>query len=668
MNKLLLAFAIIPMIVITVLLSSILVSSSTKELKASASRSFVSVIKEIGAAFDFASENTGETMQAFASADIVKQALLNQDDPEIQKQAQEYTMNFYKQLNGWEAIYIAGWDSLVLTHPVEGVIGIRTREGDALTSLQDAMLASDGVYNVGIVTSPASGQLVMSLYVPVFDGDTPIGFIGGASTVSNISEKFTDVTGLGLSSAYVYFVDNKGVMLSHPDESKIGSQVENDAVKKLVAELQAGNHPEPECLEYLFKGKKKYSSYYVGNGDKYIAVLVADEDEVLSGVKKTTAIGFGLSIFALLLFGILALIIAKKMSDPLKKVALALDDTSKGSLNADTDISSPLFETKTLIQSAKTLQNVLKETISATKNIGFELKNSATTVDGTANESDNGLTQISSAMEELAGGATMLATNVQEINADVINIGNAIDDITVSTNELTDSSDKINAANNDAQSNIARVAESSVKSVESIKNISDQIRETNVSVEKIQTAVNLILSIAHQTNLLALNASIEAARAGEAGRGFAVVATEINHLSEQSNGSATEIKNLVQEIVDKSAVSVKLSADVENIILQEQSYIAETQDKFKVLDDEIKTSISQIGMIGDKIQTLNDAKVNITSAVADLSAVSEENAASNEEVSASISQIKSSIENIVSESGVTREQSIKLEETVSYFS
>ena len=56
---------------------------------------------------------------------------------------------------------------------------------------------------------------------------------------------------------------------------------------------------------------------------------------------------------------------------------------------------------------------------------------------------------------------------------------------------------------------------------------------------------------AFQTNILALNAAVEAAGAGEHGRGFAVVAAEIRSLSQRSAGVAKEIKQLIDDPVDR---------------------------------------------------------------------------------------------------------------------
>ncbi len=61
----------------------------------------------------------------------------------------------------------------------------------------------------------------------------------------------------GVSSSYAYLVSADGTMMYHPTFEKVGAPVENAVVTGVVAELQAGNIPQPEVVEYVFKGADK---------------------------------------------------------------------------------------------------------------------------------------------------------------------------------------------------------------------------------------------------------------------------------------------------------------------------------------------------------------------------------------------------------------------------
>jgi aerotaxis receptor len=119
-----------------------------------------------------------------------------------------------------------------------------------------------------------------------------------------------------------------------------------------------------------------------------------------------------------------------------------------------------------------------------------------------------------------------------------------------------------NAEHTNQGSNLAGSAMATAKKGgEIMTKVVSTINDISESAGKISDIVGIINGIASQTNLLALNAAVEAARAGEAGRGFAVVATEVRDLAQRSATAAKEIKQLIDNSVEKVNAGTILARD-----------------------------------------------------------------------------------------------------------
>ncbi|MBO4336824.1 MAG: hypothetical protein J5842_01960 [Lachnospiraceae bacterium] len=636
MRLTLILFALIPLIVVALAIGIVTISSSRKELKNYNHDSLVQVIEGVGNSFD-TMVNTNETiLKACATAPIYRQALENPDDAEIIAKAQQYTLDYFGSLDGWEGLYLSTWETQVLTHPNEGVIGMVLREGDRLTSLQDSMLsADDGVFNTGIMQSPASGQLIMSIYTPIMVDGEPAGFVGGAFYVQNIAQHISDVSGLNLDSAYVYFVDHDGIMLHHPDPEKLGQPVENEAVKGLVEQIGQGQHPEPDIVEYNYRGKIKYAGYYVGANEAYIAVLSADEDDVLANIKNIRRTTLAIAIVSILLFTVLAMLIERLISVPIIDISEAINKLGTGDVNAQCKAKTHIKETVNLLNSFYVLRDALSSSIGSVKNAAGVLDQSIVSVDNMTAGNVESVSQINTAINEVAQTSQSVASSAQTMAEKAAYLGDNIETLNENVKNLYEASQTIKNANNDATDCMRNVYAGANESVEAMHDINSKINETNSAISDIGTAIQAIESIAEQTNLLSLNASIEAARAGEAGRGFAVVADEIRSLADSSADSAKEIKQIIENVMQLSSGTVDISNRVYEVITREQEDIKTAQDKFNVLSDSVEASISEIEIIRQMAHTLDGIKVELANSTTDLGAISQELGASAQEVAAS---------------------------------
>jgi ABC-type transporter Mla subunit MlaD len=81
--------------------------------------------------------------------------------------------------------------------------------------------------------------------------------------------------------------------------------------------------------------------------------------------------------------------------------------------------------------------------------------------------------------------------------------------------------------------------------------LNNSIAEIYQVSERIEEVLGFVTQIAAETKMLGLNAAIEAARAGDVGRGFGVVAEEIRKLSDQSRNTVVSIKQLTDQIKEQ---------------------------------------------------------------------------------------------------------------------
>lgn len=487
---------------------------------------------------------------------------------------------------------------------------------------------------------------------------------------SEMTELLRDVRYNGIASSYAYLVSEHKMMLYHPTTEKIGQPVENVVVNNLVSEINAGKKVEVDCVEYDYRGKIKYASYYIHSQSKFILVITADKDDVFAELNSLETRIIISGILNLVLISVVALFVARRIVKPLEKVTKIIQQI--GSLDLisyerESKLSKRSDEVGTISRAIDNLHNELIQVVSEIKNQSIKLSESSNGFNHHFEEIAESIMNVNTAVEGIAQGSNSQALETTEASQKVMEMGQAVDRSSQNVYQLEQSATKMKEFSEKAKTSLVELISITNRTKENIAVVSKEVNETNDSAIQIREAIRMIQDIAEQTNLLSLNASIEAARAGEVGRGFAVVADEIRHLSESSNESAKVIDDVVRELMKNSQESVECINEAEQSSDIQLKKLNETNHMYQELESEVIAVSTASIEITKEIERINEIGKTVDEVVYQLAAISEENAASTEETSASIQAFTQTIEDCQAETKELYQLSQFLNEEASRF-
>lgn len=257
--------------------------------------------------------------------------------------------------------------------------------------------------------------------------------------------------------------------------------------------------------------------------------------------------------------------------------------------------------------------------------------------------------QVSKNIEQITTSIVEQASDTELISEKTNNLGEKITASNDVILEIVNISSNASELTQEGMGIMLKLDEKTKESNGKTKEVTAVIDETNHYANNAEAIISLIDSVADQTNLLALNASIEAARAGEAGRGFAVVADEIRKLSVETSNATNEIKEILTNIQQRSNKASQTMNDFEEIILDQNKTIQETNEVFNSTARLMETFINRVNEAKEYTDTIYTDKDGIIDAITNVSAVTEETAASSEEIASSTHEQSRTLNEIVKE-------------------
>ena len=275
--------------------------------------------------------------------------------------------------------------------------------------------------------------------------------------------------------------------------------------------------------------------------------------------------------------------------------------------------------------------------------------------------------QVSEAIQSVSIGAQGQAESTNNATKEVENLAERLHETKAYVSDINDMSIETQQMSNKGITIVEDLIGKGEQSIENSKISQSVVDEMIQSIEKINFISNAITEITEQTNLLSLNASIEAARAGESGRGFAVVADEIRKLAEQSQQSTDEIKQIVAEITDKSALVEKTLDETNQIITEQNQSIQDTKDLFNTISTSINALTEGLDNIAKLNEQMDNSRGNVIDRMEDVASISTETAAASEEVTASAEEVNATMHNLNQCTVELDEIAVALKEAINKF-
>lgn len=496
-----------------------------------------------------------EYLTAFSLSGEVRELLNNPDNPALRKKGQKYTEEYAAVKGVFEGLYIGTPDTYILTHTSQGAIGMTTREGDSLDVFRDTILSEPQLTNLGIMESPGTGSMIISMYYPLFEDNTCIGYVGAGVFASQLMDALLNLDIEGLpNSEYVFLNAQTGTYLYHEDDALLNTETSDEGYLKILDKIKSNGSTEAGTYSYKDENGVKQLVVYKYLKDRDWVFMVRDNASEVYGEVVTVRITVGIlcAVVAAVII-LVTVLILYRVGRELMSMERAIRHLGNLELSADQELEPFYGRTDEIGMIAQTIHHLcdcLRKTIEDIGRILGEMADGNIAVDVVKNESyyigdfrvlaeslksirthlTDVMRDITHIANQVNNDANQVSAGAQALSQGTMQQKESINGLVSNVADITSQLQSSNVRCNDATDLVSRATGYAAEADMKMEQLIAATKNIDRSSSQIGSIIKTIEDIAFQTNILALNAAVEAARAGTAGKGFSVVADEVRNL------------------------------------------------------------------------------------------------------------------------------------------